>query len=94
MSNESTQATAENLRADFLNATTTHQRWKVLNQAIDWAVAASENATRARIDEQDWIRRAEHGADFLASVTGANPGSHSESVVHLLRGTVGWEDVE
>ena len=43
MSDESIQATAENLRAEFLNATTTHQRWKVLNQAIDWAVTASEN---------------------------------------------------
>lgn len=44
MVDEATQATAENLRADFLNATTTHQRWKVLNRALDWAVAASENA--------------------------------------------------
>jgi hypothetical protein len=48
MTDEATQATAENLRADFLNATTTHQRWKVLNQAIEWAVAASENARAAR----------------------------------------------
>ena len=36
MSDESIQATAENLRADFLNATTTYQRWKVLNRAIDY----------------------------------------------------------
>lgn len=43
MSEEAIQATAENLRADFLNATTTHQRWKVLNRALEWAVAASEN---------------------------------------------------
>jgi hypothetical protein len=48
MSDESIQATAENLRADFLNATTTHQRWAVLNRAIDWAVAASENADHER----------------------------------------------
>lgn len=48
MSDESIQATAENLRADFLNATTTHQRWKVLNRAIEWAVAASENADLLR----------------------------------------------
>jgi hypothetical protein len=48
MSDESIQATAENLRADFLNATTTHARWLVLNQAIDWAVAASENADHYR----------------------------------------------
>jgi hypothetical protein len=48
MSDKSTQATAENLRADFLNATTTHARWRVLNRAIDWAVAASENATHYR----------------------------------------------
>jgi hypothetical protein len=44
MTDEATQVTAENLRADFLNATTTHQRWKVLNRAIDWAMTASENA--------------------------------------------------
>jgi hypothetical protein len=44
MTDEATQATVENLRADFLNATTTAERWKVLNRAIDWAVAASENA--------------------------------------------------
>ena len=49
MSDESIQATAENLRADFLNASTNHQRWKVLNRAIDWAVAASESA--------DWLRQ-------------------------------------
>jgi len=48
MTDEATQATTENLRADFLNATTNHQRWKVLNQAIDWAVAASENADHYR----------------------------------------------
>jgi hypothetical protein len=48
MTDEATQATAENLRADFLNATTTAARWKVLNAAIDWAVAASENADHYR----------------------------------------------
>lgn len=48
MTAESIQATAENLRADFLNATTTHARWRVLNRAIDWAVAASENADHYR----------------------------------------------
>jgi hypothetical protein len=48
MSDESIQATAENLRADFLNATTTHARWHVLNRAIEWAVAASENADHYR----------------------------------------------
>lgn len=49
MSDESIQAGAEILRADFLNASTNHQRWKVLNRAIDWAVAASESA--------DWYRQ-------------------------------------
>lgn len=38
MSDESIQEAAENLRADFLNATTTHQRWKVLNRAIDYGI--------------------------------------------------------
>ena len=57
MSDESIQATAENLRADFLNATTTHQRWKVLNRAIDWAVAASENAEAHR--QKAWVRHSE-----------------------------------
>lgn len=50
MADESIQATAENLRADFLNATTTHQRWKVLNKALDWAVTANENAELSRRD--------------------------------------------
>ena len=48
MSAESIQATAENLRADFLNATTTYQRWQVLNEAIEWALAATENADHER----------------------------------------------
>jgi hypothetical protein len=55
MSDESIQATAENLRAEFLNATTTHQRWKVLNRAIDWAVAASESAAHYR---REYVARA------------------------------------
>lgn len=60
MSDESIQATAENLRADFLNATTTHQRWKVLNRAIKWAVAASENADHHRQKAQTgWVRHGE-----------------------------------
>lgn len=60
MSDESIQETAENLRADFLNATTTHQRWKVLNRAIDWAVAASENADHYRQKAQiGWVRHGE-----------------------------------
>ena len=44
MTEDTKQITADNLRADFLNATTTWQRWQVLNRALDWAVAASENA--------------------------------------------------
>jgi hypothetical protein len=38
------EATAENLRADFLNATTAHARWRVLNRALQWALDASESA--------------------------------------------------
>jgi hypothetical protein len=45
---DTNQITADNLRADFMNATTNWQRWKVLNQALGWAVAASENADAAR----------------------------------------------
>jgi len=52
MTDEATQATAENLRADFLNAITTAERWKVLNRAIDWAVAASENPDHYRQQAQ------------------------------------------
>lgn len=52
MITESIQATAENLRADFLNATTTAERWKVLNEALDWAMAASENADHYRQQAQ------------------------------------------
>jgi len=48
MTDEATQATAENLRADFLNTNSNYQRWKVLNRAIAWAVAASENAAHHR----------------------------------------------
>lgn len=60
MADESIQATAENLRADFLNATSTAERWKVLNRAIEWAVAASENTDHYRQKAQTgWIRHGE-----------------------------------
>ena len=60
MSDESIQATAENLRADFLNATSTAERWKVLNRTIEWAVAASENTDRYRQKAQTgWVRHGE-----------------------------------
>ena len=45
MTEDTRQITADNLRADFLNANTTAERWKILNRALDWAVAASENAS-------------------------------------------------
>ena len=48
MTEDTKQITADNLRADFLNATSNWQRWKVLNRALDWAVAASENAAAER----------------------------------------------
>ena len=48
MTEDTKQITADNLRADFLNATTNWQRWNVLNRALDWAVAASENADAYR----------------------------------------------
>ena len=48
MTEDTKQITADNLRADFLNATTNWQRWNVLNRALDWAMAASENAEHWR----------------------------------------------
>ena len=57
MTEDTKQITADNLRADFLNATTNWQRWKVLNRALDWAVAASENADllrRAKADREQY----------------------------------------
>lgn len=49
MTEDTNQITADNLRADFLNATTNWQRWKVLNRALQWAVDASEL--------NDWFRK-------------------------------------
>jgi hypothetical protein len=59
MTEDTNQTTADNLRADFLNATTNWQRWKVLNQALDWALAASENAEHFRRSAEDLKARAE-----------------------------------
>jgi hypothetical protein len=61
MTEDTKQTTADNLRADFLNAETTWARWKVLNQALDWAVAASENAERLRVSRDYWELRARDG---------------------------------
>ena len=49
------QATADNLRADFLNADSNWARWKVFNRALYWAVTAAENADAARraVQERD-----------------------------------------
>ena len=65
MTEDTNQTTADNLRADFLNATTNWQRWEVLNRALDWAVTASENAAALRnrtsvswrIEDPDLYRR-------------------------------------
>jgi hypothetical protein len=59
MTEDTKQTAADNLRADFLNAETTWARWKVLNQALDWAVAASENADSYRRLAEDLKARAE-----------------------------------
>jgi hypothetical protein len=59
MTEDTKQTTADNLRADFLNAETTWARWKVLNRALDWAVAASENAGSYRRSAEDRKARAE-----------------------------------
>ena len=81
MSDESIQATAENLRADFLNATSTAERWKVLNRAIEWAVAASENTDHYRQKAQT----DEHRCSALADVNGNVVAEGDE---------VGWGDDE
>ena len=85
MSDESTQATAENLRADFLNATTTHARWGVLNRAIEWAVTASENADHYRQKAQSRVQTDEHRCSALADVNGNVVAEGDE---------VGWGDDE
>ena len=59
MTEDITQISADNLRADFLNATTNWQRWKVLNRALNWATAASENADAARQQAEEMKARAE-----------------------------------
>lgn len=42
MTEDTRQITADNLRADFLNAKTNYERWRAFNEALDWAVTASE----------------------------------------------------
>ena len=69
MTEDTKQITADNLRADFLNATSNWQRWKVLNRALDWAVAASENADHYRQQaqkerEKGYVR---HGERILSN---------------------------
>lgn len=81
MADESIQATAENLRADFLNATSTAERWKVLNRAIEWAVAASENTDHYR-------QKAQTGEHRCRAVTDANGNAVAED------DEVGWGDDE
>lgn len=84
MCEDTARITADNLRADFLNATTTWERWKILNRALDWAVAASETAAdlkgRAEFAERTgWAPRL--GTDFarypggnVRAGTPPNPG--------------------
>ena len=85
MSDESIQATAENLRADFLNATSTAERWKVLNRAIEWAVAASENTDHYRQKAQSRVQTDEHRCSALTDVNGNVVAEGDE---------VGWGDDE
>jgi hypothetical protein len=81
MTAESIQATAENLRADFLNATSTAKRWKVLNRAIDWAVTASENA------EHERAMRYEISDAMLA--TAKRQAAHTDAPTPFLCGIAG-----
>jgi hypothetical protein len=53
------QITADNLRADFLNASTNYERWKVLERALSWAVAASEVANHLRLQTEELKAREE-----------------------------------
>ena len=62
MTEDTRQFTADNLRADFMNATTTWARWNVLNRALEWAVAASENADRYRGDLLDLRQHMQNSA--------------------------------
>lgn len=67
MTDTSIKISADNMRADFLDANTTWERWKILNRALEWATAASENADQLRRDRgrQYFI----HGERILASDT-------------------------
>lgn len=56
MTEDKIKISADNLRADFLNANTTWERWKVLNRALEWATAASENAN-AHLRAVDTLRK-------------------------------------
>lgn len=44
MTEDTKQITAEKLRAEYLNAKTNYERWRAFNEALDWAVTASEIA--------------------------------------------------
>lgn len=87
MSDETIAATAENLRADFLNANTTSQRWKVLNGALQWAMDASENAKylrRQKRDIEDSLTRVQGERDrykaLLSEACNADDGPPGERV--------------
>lgn len=53
MTEDTIKISADNLRADFLNASTTWERWKVLNRALEWATAATENGDAYRKQAQE-----------------------------------------
>ena len=59
MTEDTSKISADNLRAEFMDATTNWQRWKVLNKALDWAVVASENAVYYRQKAAELQARAE-----------------------------------
>lgn len=67
MTKDTIQITADSLRADFMNATTSWARWQVLNRALEWAVAASENAEHSRREAAELKARAE-GAVMCGAV--------------------------
>lgn len=69
MTEDTNQITADHLRAEFLNASTNWQRWKVLNKALDWAVTASENAAAAREQATELKERIEACSPKAAGFT-------------------------
>lgn len=84
MTDSTAHTTADNMRADFLNASNNWQRWKILNRALGWAVTATENADAARHALQEW----EAEAQSRVNATAASAGTDKDALDHLMRRTL------